>query len=411
MILKLVKPLLFGAAVALSMTAVAATSTPTPDALPKPDPKPMPAPAPVALPSPPQIAAKAYLLMDYHTGQVLIGSNEHDRLPPASLTKMMTSYVIGQELKSGRIKPEDMVTISQNAWAKNYSDSSKMFIEVGKQVSVDNLNKAIIIQSGNDACIAMAEHIAGSEDSFASLMNQWADRLGMKETHFVNAHGLHNPEHYSSAYDMALLGQALIRDLPTEYAIYSQKEFTFNGIVQHNRNRLLWDKSLVVDGIKTGHVSEVGYNLVASATGPDDMRLISVVIGSGSEAQRAEESKKLLTYGFRFYQNVTPYKQGAELANQRIWMGDKSEIKLGTDRDISLVVPRNSSGKLKADFQLKNELNAPIKKGEQVGTIFLKLDGKDVAQYPLVALEEVNEGSLFSRLWDYLVLLFQRLLS
>ena len=409
--MKLVKPLLFGAAVALSMTAVAATSTPTPDALPKPDPKPMPAPAPVALPSPPQIAAKAYLLMDYHTGQVLIGSNEHDRLPPASLTKMMTSYVIGQELKSGRIKPEDMVTISQNAWAKNYSDSSKMFIEVGKQVSVDNLNKGIIIQSGNDACIAMAEHIAGSEDSFASLMNQWADRLGMKETHFVNAHGLHNPDHYSSAYDMALLGQALIRDLPNEYAIYSQKEFTFTGIVQHNRNRLLWDKTLVVDGIKTGHVSEVGYNLVASATGPDDMRLISVVIGSGSEAQRAEESKKLLTYGFRFYQNVTPYKQGAELANQRIWMGDKSEIKLGTDRDISLVVPRNSSGKLKADFQLKNELNAPIKKGEQVGTIFLKLDGKDVAQYPLVALEEVNEGSLFSRLWDYLVLLFQRLLS
>ncbi len=409
--MKLAKPLLFCAAVALSMTAVAATTTPTPDALPKPDPRPMPAPAPVALPSPPQIAAKAFLLMDYHTGQILIGNNEHDRLPPASLTKMMTSYVIGQELKNGRIKPDDMVTISQNAWAKNYSDSSKMFIEVGKQVSVDNLNKGIIIQSGNDACIAMAEHIAGSEDSFASLMNQWAERLGMKETHFVNAHGLYNADHYSSAYDMALLGQALIRDLPSEYAIYAQKDFTFNGIVQHNRNRLLWDKTLAVDGIKTGHVSEVGYNLVASATGPDNMRLISVVIGSGSEAQRAEESKKLLTYGFRFYQNVTPYKQGAELATQRIWMGDKSEIKLGTDRDISLVIPRNSSGKLKADFQLKNELNAPIKKGEQVGTIFLKLDGKDVAQYPLVALEEVNEGSLFSRLWDYLVLLFQRLLS
>ena len=409
--MKLAKPLLFCAAVALSMTAVAATTTPTPDALPKPDPRPMPAPAPVALPSPPQIAAKAFLLMDYHTGQILIGNNEHDRLPPASLTKMMTSYVIGQELKNGRIKPDDMVTISQNAWAKNYSDSSKMFIEVGKQVSVDNLNKGIIIQSGNDACIAMAEHIAGSEDSFASLMNQWAERLGMKETHFVNAHGLYNADHYSSAYDMALLGQALIRDLPSEYAIYAQKDFTFNGIVQHNRNRLLWDKTLAVDGIKTGHVSEVGYNLVASATGPDNMRLISVVIGSGSEAQRAEKSKKLLTYGFGFYQNVSPYKQGAELATQRIWMGDKSEIKLGTDRDISLVIPRNSSGKLKADFQLKNELNAPIKKGEQVGTIFLKLDGKDVAQYPLVALEEVNEGSLFSRLWDYLVLLFQRLLS
>ncbi|GAB3214384.1 D-alanyl-D-alanine carboxypeptidase family protein [Pseudaeromonas pectinilytica] len=409
--MKLAKPFLLCASIALSMTAVAATSTPTPDAQPKPDPKPMPAQAPVALPSPPQIAAKAFLLMDYHTGQVLFGNNEHERLPPASLTKMMTSYVIGQELKSGRMKPDDMVTISQNAWAKNYSDSSKMFIEVGKQVSVDNLNKGIIIQSGNDACIAMAEHIAGSEDSFASLMNQWADRLGMKETHFVNAHGLHNENHYSSAYDMALLGQALIRDLPSEYAIYSQKEFTFNGIVQHNRNRLLWDKSLAVDGIKTGHVSEVGYNLVSSATGPDNMRLIAVVIGSGSEAQRAEESKKLLTYGFRFYQNVTPYKLGAELATQRVWMGDKNEIKLGTDRDISLVIPRNSSGKLKADFQLKNELDAPIKKGEQVGIIFLKLDGKDVAQYPLVALEEVNEGSLFSRLWDYLILLFQRLIG
>ena len=408
--LKLAKTLLLSSAVVFS-AAVVATPTPTPDAQPKPDPKPLPAPAPVALPSPPQIAAKAYLLMDYHTGQVLIGSNEHERLPPASLTKMMTSYVIGQELKAGRIKPADMVTISQNAWAKNYSDSSKMFIEVGKQVSVENLNHGIIIQSGNDACIAMAEHIAGSEDSFASLMNQWAERIGMKETHFVNSHGLYNPDHYSSAYDMALLGQALIRDLPDEYKIYSQKDFTFNGITQHNRNRLLWDKSLAVDGIKTGHVSEVGFNLVASATGPDDMRLISVVIGSGSEAQRAEESKKLLTYGFRFYQNVIPYKQGAELATQRVWMGDKSEIKLGTDRDISLLLPRNSSGKLKADFQLRGELDAPIKKGEKVGTIFLKLDGKEVAQYPLVALDEVNEGSLFSRLWDYLVLLFQRLIG
>ena len=410
--LKLAKTLLLSSAVVFS-AAVVATPTPTPDAQPKPDPKPLPAPAPapVALPSPPQIAAKAYLLMDYHTGQVLISSNEHERLPPASLTKMMTSYVIGQELKAGRIKPADMLTISQNAWAKNYSDSSKMFIEVGKQVSVENLNHGIIIQSGNDACIAMAEHIAGSEDSFASLMNQWAERIGMKETHFVNSHGLYNPDHYSSAYDMALLGQALIRDLPDEYKIYSQKDFTFNGITQHNRNRLLWDKSLAVDGIKTGHVSEVGFNLVASATGPDDMRLISVVIGSGSEAQRAEESKKLLTYGFRFYQNVIPYKQGAELATQRVWMGDKSEIKLGTDRDISLLLPRNSSGKLKADFQLRGELDAPIKKGEKVGTIFLKLDGKEVAQYPLVALDEVNEGSLFSRLWDYLVLLFQRLIG
>lgn len=407
---KLAKPLLIGAVAALSLTAVAAT--PTPDAKPTPDPKPVPAAAPVALPSPPQVAAKAYLLMDYYTGQVLIANNEHERLPPASLTKMMTSYVIGQELKNGHIKPTDMVTISRNAWAKNYADSSKMFVEVGKQVSVENLNKGIIIQSGNDACIAMAEHIAGSEDSFASLMNQWAARLGMKETHFVNAHGLYNPDHYSSAYDMGLLGQALIRDLPEEYAVYAQKDFTFNGIVQHNRNRLLWDKSLNVDGIKTGHVSEVGFNLVASATGADGMRLISVVIGAGSEAQRAEESKKLLTYGFRFYQNVSPFKKDAELTSEKIWMGDKGHIRLGTAQDINLVAPRNSTGKLKTELQLKStELHAPIKKGEQVGTFLLKMDDKAVAEYPLVALEDVNEGGIFSRMWDYMILLFHRLIG
>jgi D-alanyl-D-alanine carboxypeptidase (penicillin-binding protein 5/6) len=410
--LKLAKIVMLTAAFAISATTFAETATPTPtpmpDPKPMPDPRPTPAAAPIALPSPPQIAAKAYLLMDYNSGQILIGENAEERLPPASLTKMMTSYVIGQELKSGRIKPADMVTISQNAWAKNYDDSSKMFIEVGKQVSVDNLNKGIIIQSGNDACIAMAEHIAGSEDSFASLMNQWASKLNMKDTHFVNAHGLYNVDHYSTAHDMARLGQALIRDLPNEYAVYSQKDFTFNGITQHNRNRLLWDKTLVVDGIKTGHVSEVGYNLVASATGPEGMRLISVIIGAGSEQQRAEESKKLLTYGFRFYQNMQPYKQGAELAKQRVWMGDKSEIRLGTDRDINLLAPRGAATKLKADFQLTRDLHAPIKQGDTVGTIFLRIDGKDVAQYPLVALDTVDEGGIFSRLWDYLILLFHQ---
>lgn len=352
-------------AITISSAQIPAT---TPLAKPDPRPDPKPTPVPTAIPSPPQITAKAYLLMDYNSGQLLFGENPEVHLPPASLTKMMTSYVIGQELKSGRIKPTDMVTISKNAWAKNYGDSSKMFIEVGKQVSVENLNKGIIIDSGNDACIAMAEHIAGSEDSFASLMNQWAAKLGMKNTHFVNAHGLYDEDHYSTAHDMAILARALIHDLPNEYAIYSQKDFTFNGIAQHNRNRLLWDKTLVVDGIKTGHVSQAGYNLVASATGPENMRLISVVIGANSEQQRAEESKKLLTYGFRFYQNIQPYKQGTELTKQRIWMGDKMEISLGTDQDINLLVPRNTASKLKADFQLNRELHAPIKQGETVGT-------------------------------------------
>lgn len=362
---------------------------------------------PVMVPSAPTIAAKAYVLMDYYTGQLLVQENAEERLPPASLTKMMTSYIVGYELAKGNIKRDDMVTISQNAWSKNYSDSSKMFIEVGKQVSVDDLNKGIIIQSGNDACVAMAEHIAGSTDSFASLMNTWAAKLGMKNSHFMNPHGLHDQEHYSTAHDMAILGQALIRDLPEEYKIYSQKSFVFNGITQHNRNRLLWDSSLNVDGIKTGHVSEIGYNLVASASNKEGMRLISVVMGTDSERIRAEESKKLLTYGFRFFQTLTPYKAGSELVTQKIWMGDKSTVKLGVDQDVAVTITRGQADKLKADFQLENELKAPLAKGQQVGTVFLKIGDKEVTQVPLVALEEVQEGNMLSRIWDYLMMLVQ----
>ncbi|SIQ41545.1 penicillin-binding protein 6. Serine peptidase. MEROPS family S11 [Aeromonas sp. RU39B] len=363
------------------------------------------------VPTPPAIAAKSYILMDYYTGQTLVELNSNERLPPASLTKMMTSYIIGQELLKGNIKRDDMVTVSQNAWSKNYSDSSKMFIEVGKQVSVDDLNKGIIIQSGNDACVAMAEHIAGSTDSFADMMNTWATKLGMKDSHFMNPHGLFDDNHYSTAHDMAVLGQALIRDVPEEYKIYSQKDFQFNGITQHNRNRLLWDTSLNVDGIKTGHVSEIGYNLVASATNKEGMRLISVVMGTESERVRADESKKLLTYGFRFFQTLTPYKAGTELVNQKIWMGDKPTVKLGVDKDVAVTITRGQADKLKADFQLDSELKAPLTKGQQVGTVSVKLDGKEIAKAPLVALEEVQEGNLLSRVWDYLMMLIQSLLK
>ncbi|ENY73227.1 serine hydrolase [Aeromonas diversa] len=366
---------------------------------------------PVVVPSAPAIAAKSYILMDYYTGQTLVQENADERLPPASLTKMMTSYIVGLELAKGNIKHDDMVTISQNAWSKNYSDSSKMFIEVGKQVSVDDLNKGIIIQSGNDACVAMAEHIAGSTDSFASLMNTWAAKLGMNNTHFMNPHGLHDPEHYSTARDMALLGQALVRDVPEEYKVYSQKSFQFNGITQHNRNKLLWDPTLNVDGIKTGHVSEIGYNLVASATNKEGMRLISVVMGTASERVRAEESKKLLTYGFRFFQTLTPYKAGTELVTQKIWMGDKSTVKLGVDKDVAVIITRGQSDKLKADFQLDTELKAPLAKGQRVGTVFLKMGDKEITQAPLVALEDVQEGNLLSRIWDYLMMLVQSLLK
>ncbi|MCS3457944.1 D-alanyl-D-alanine carboxypeptidase family protein [Aeromonas sp. BIGb0445] len=381
------------------ISATAQANTPVPDALPTPN------SMPVVVPAAPTISAKAHILIDYASGQVLAEENAEERLPPASLTKMMTSYIIGQELLKGNIKRTDMVTISQNAWSKNYSDSSKMFIEVGKQVSVDDLNKGIIIQSGNDACVAMAEFLAGSTDSFASLMNTWSAKLGMNDSHFMNPHGLDAEGHYSTAHDMARLGQALIRDLPEEYKIYSQKSFVFNGITQHNRNRLLWDQSLQVDGIKTGHVSQVGYNLVSSATNNEGMRLIAVVFGANSEASRAAESKKLLTYGFRFFQSATPYKAGTELVSQKIWMGDKPEVKLGVDQDVSVVVTRGQASNLKADFQLDSELKAPLTKGQKVGTVFLKQGDKEIKQVPLVALEDVQEGGLMSRLWDYVVLL------
>jgi D-alanyl-D-alanine carboxypeptidase (penicillin-binding protein 5/6) len=373
-----------------------------------------PAPAPFSkLPPPPTPNVRAYLLMDYRTGRILLGEHYLEQIDPASLTKMMTSYVIGQELKSGRLKLTDMVTISENAWSKKYSDSSKMFIEVGEQIPVELLNKGIIVQSGNDACIAMAEHIAGSEGAFTSLMNDWGKKIGLKNTNFVNSHGLYNEEHYSTAYDMALLGRALIRDLPEEYAIYSIKEFTFNGIRQTNRNKLLWDKSLQVDGIKTGHLSQVGYNLVASAVNEDkNMRLISVIIGDVSEKSRAQNSKALLTYGFRFFENHVPVKKDEILATKEIRLGDTDTVNLGVNQDVLLVIPVNAKDRLKASFSLaKKELVAPIKKNEKLGTISFTLDGEVLYQTSIVALNEVKEGGIFSKMWDHIAMFFSSLFA
>ncbi|MDV2858055.1 MULTISPECIES: serine hydrolase [Oceanimonas] len=360
------------------------------------------------IPEPPAIAAKSYVLMDYASGQVLVAENADQKLPPASLTKMLTSYVLGQALEEGKVKRDDMVTISEAAWAQNFPGSSVMFLEVGKQVSIDDLNRGIIIQSGNDATVAVAEHLAGSVNSFADLMNSWAARLGMNDSHFVTPHGLHSDEMYTTARDMAKLGQALIRDVPEEYAIYAEKSFSFNGITQHNRNSLLWDQSLNVDGIKTGHVSAVGYNLVSSAT-KDDMRLIAVVMGASSERARAAESKKLLTYGFRFYQTLTPYEAGSKLVDQQIWMGDKDTVALGVDKAVAVTIPRGQAQNLQADFTLDQALKAPLAKGEQVGTLHLKLNDSEVATVPLVALENVEQGGLFSRFIDYITLLIQGL--
>ncbi|MDN2662829.1 D-alanyl-D-alanine carboxypeptidase family protein [Psychromonas sp. 14N.309.X.WAT.B.A12] len=361
--------------------------------------------APMIVPKAPSIAAKGYLLIDFDSGKVLSENNSEETLEPASLTKMMTSYIIGQELKSGNLKLTDKVTISNNAWSKNFPDSSKMFIEVGKEVTVEDLNRGIIIQSGNDACVAMAEHIAGSESAFADLMNSWAAQLGMNDTHFVNSHGLHADGHHTTAKDMAILAKAIITDVPNEYKIYSEKSFKYNGIVQYNRNGLLWDKSLNVDGMKTGHTSAAGYSLVSSAT-KDGMRLISVVMGTRSDEARKVESKKLLNWGFRFFETITPYKANDQLANERIWMGTQANIRLGVPVDTPLTLPRNQSQNLKADFVIDNELRAPIQKGDKVGQVNYTLADEAVASYDLIALETVEEGGIFSRIIDYIKLLF-----
>jgi len=255
------------------------------------------------IPSAPEINAKGFILVDYTTGKVIAEGNADSQLAPASLTKMMTSYIIGKELQSGNIKKDDKVTISETAWAKNFPDSSKMFIEVGTEVPVELLNQGIIVSSGNDACVAMAEHIAGSESAFADLMNAHAEQLGMSSSYFENSHGLHSSQHFTTPRDMATLAKALIRDVPEEYEVYKQKSFTYNNIKQYNRNGLLWDKSINVDGLKTGHTSQAGYSLVTSAT-KGDMRLITVVMGTESERARKVESKKLLNYGFRFFASL-----------------------------------------------------------------------------------------------------------
>ena len=372
--------------------------------------------APVAFavdaPAPPQVEAKAWILMDYASGKVLAEGNADDRLDPASLTKMMTSYVVGQALKSGKIKRDDMVTIGQDAWATGnpkLKGSSLMFLKPGDRIPVSELNKGIVIQSGNDACIALADYVAGSQDAFIGLMNNYVKAFGLKNTHFMTVHGLDAEGQYSTARDMALIGQALIRDVPEEYALNKEKEFTFNHIRQMNRNRLLWSTNLQVDGIKTGHTSGAGNNLVASAT-ENGMRLISVVLGTATDAARFRESEKLLTWGFRFFETVTPIKADKPFAQQRVWFGDRKEVNLGVEKDAALTLPKGQMKNLKASYTLTTpQLEAPLKKNQVVGTIDFQLDGKTIEQRPLVVMEEVPEGNFFSRIVDFVLMQFHSL--
>ncbi|KQN56873.1 serine-type D-Ala-D-Ala carboxypeptidase [Erwinia sp. E602] len=358
-------------------------------------------------PAAPQVDAKAWVLIDYHSGKVLTESNADQRLDPASLTKMMTSYVIGQALKSGKINNDDLVTIGKDAWATGnpaLKGSSLMFLKPGDRIPVSELNKGIVIQSGNDASIALADYVAGSQDSFVSLMNNYVKAWGLQNTQFKTVHGLDSEGQYSTARDMALIGQALIRDVPDEYALNKEKEFTFNKIRQYNRNRLLWSTNLQVDGIKTGHTSGAGNNLVASAV-DGDMRLISVVLGTATDAIRFRESEKLLTWGFRFYETVTPIKADKPFTTQRVWFGDRSEVSLGVANDAAVTLPKGQLKNLKASFTLKDpQLTAPLAKNQVVGTIDFQLDGKSVEQRPLVVMEEVKEGGFFSRIWDFVMM-------
>ena len=364
------------------------------------------APAPIVIPEPPVFDAQSWVLMDYSSGRVICEHNSHEKIWPASLTKMMTAYVIGMELKAGRLHMEDDVTITEDAWAKKYTDSSKMFIEVGKTIKVGDLVKGIIIQSGNDACVAMAIHLAGTQEGFVSVMNNYAAQLGLKDTHFSNVHGLFDELNYSSAYDMALLGRATIRDLPDEYPLYSQKDFTFNGIKQMNRNRLLWDKAINVDGIKTGHLSQVGYNLVTSATN-DGMRLVASVIGAKSEKLRADYNKALLTYGFRYFQQYTPVTANKVLLTRNVRMGKTNQVRLAIQKDLNLMIPRGRQGDIKLGYRLKKSVfTAPINKGDELGVIEVKIDDNVISTVPLVSVDVVEECGFFGRLWDKICLFF-----
>jgi D-alanyl-D-alanine carboxypeptidase (penicillin-binding protein 5/6) len=361
------------------------------------------------IPGAPQIDAESWILIDYNSGKVLTEQNADSRRDPASLTKMMTSYVIGQAMKAGKFKDSDLVTIGNDAWATGnpvFRGSSLMFLKPGMQVPVSQLIRGINLQSGNDACVAMADYVAGSQDAFVGLMNNYVKALGLQNSHFQTVHGLDAEGQYSSARDMALIGQALIRDVPNEYSIYKEKEFTFNGIRQTNRNGLLWDNSLNVDGIKTGHTDKAGYNLVASAT-EGQMRLISAVMGGRTFKGREAESKKLLTWGFRFFETVSPLKAGKEFASEPAWFGDNDRASLGVDKDVYLTIPRGRMKDLKASYVLStSELHAPLQKNQVVGTINFQLDGKTIEQRPLVVLQEIQEGNFFGKIIDYIKLMF-----
>ncbi len=361
------------------------------------------------LPPPPDVAGSAWILVDADTGYVITERNADERLAPASLTKLMTSYVLAAELAAGRVSNDDMVQVSENAWAQNplFAGSSLMWIEPGRPVSLLQLHRGVVISSGNDASVAIAEHVAGSESAFADMMNAHAVDLGMTGTHYVNSHGLPDPEHYTTARDLVLLAEALIERFPEEYALYKEREYTYNNIRQYNRNALLAEDPSV-DGLKTGHTEEAGYCLVASAQ-RNGMRLISVVLGADSERSRKAESRKLLNYGFRTFETLALYSAGEELATTRIWKGQQDSLSLGVDRTIRMTIPRGSRDELDAAMEIDKLIEAPVARGDSFGALVVKLEGETLLNEPLVALHAVEPADFFARLWDSIKLFFMQL--
>lgn len=360
----------------------------------------------VLIPSPPQINATSYVLMDPASGRIIMEANSDERLPPASLTKMMTAYIVERELDEERLSLDEMVPISVKAWK---TGGSRMFVQEGSRVSVEDLLKGVIIQSGNDASVALAEHVAGSEDAFADVMNQQARLLGMKNTRFETATGLPQDNQYSTAYDLALLAAAIINDYPENYPLYAEKHFTYNNIRQPNRNSLLW-RDPSVDGLKTGHTEEAGYCLVASAK-REDTRLIAVVMGTDSTEARAREVQKMLNYGFRYYETARLYDGGETLLESRVWGGESDQLTLGLASDMVLTIPRGARESLESVVEVDTVIEAPVSAGDELGTVTISFDGEVLAERPLVAIEPVPEGGFFKRLMDAIKLFFHNLFN
>jgi D-alanyl-D-alanine carboxypeptidase (penicillin-binding protein 5/6) len=349
----------------------------------------------------PNIDAKSWLLLDATSGQVLASHEADMRIEPASLAKLMTAYVVSSAIKDKRLDPNQMITVSEHAWKVDPS-SSKMFIEPRVPVKVNDLLYGLIVQSGNDAAVALAEAVAGTEDSFVTLMNREAERMGLKSTHFANAHGLPDPGNYSTARDLATLSAHVVADHPEDYKIYSVKDFTYNKIKQPNRNRLLW-LDPTVDGLKTGHTSSAGYCLIATSHRPNggaERRLISVVIGTISDQMRTQESMKLLNWGFQNFDTVKLYAKGQAVESPEVWKGAQAQVKVGFTHDVYVTVPKGVAGKIKPVLERKDPLVAPINQNSAIGTLKLMVDGTPLSELPVVALEQVNQASIFGRAWD-----------